>query len=205
MLIALDPGLNSPGIAVFCDEGMLIRAARKDTSAFKDLPDGARWLEVARVLAGIVGKYTGGPQRNVTLVFERPQFYTRAKSKGDPNKLVGVTGVAACLVGILSCRYMPLEVFSPTPAEWIGQLSKVCPYCNGKKGKGRGKARVLCPECKGSDWETPRGRRIRSRLSPAELALVPDQNDAIDAVGLGLFKLGRLTPRSVLSNGRDGR
>jgi len=98
-----------------------------------------------------------------------------------------------------------LEVFSPMPAEWVGQLSKVCAYCDGKKGRGRGKKRVLCPECKGSDWETPRGRRIRSRLSPAELALVPDQNDAIDAVGLGLWKLGRFTPRSVLSNGRDGR
>ena len=87
-------------------------------------------------------------------------------------------------------------ILTPTPAEWIGQLSKVCPAC-------RGKAKKKCSECRGSAWETPRGRRIRSRLTPAELALVPDQNDAIDAVGLGLYALGRLTPQRSLSNGRD--
>lgn len=204
MLIALDPGVNSPGIAAF-RAGDLIAVARVNTLALgTNFYEGARWLEVAKRLSAWVGKYAGGSERELEVVFECPQFYTRAKSKGDPNKLAGVLAVAANFTGILSCRY-GIDVFSPTPAEWIGQLSKVCPYCNGAKGKGRGKARVMCPECKGSAWNTPRGRRIRSRLSPAELALVPDQNDAIDSVGIGLWHLGRLTPRSVLSNGRDGR
>ena len=204
MLLAIDPGMNSPGIAVFCESG-LVHASRVEIPAeYASRDDGERWLRVAEVIVCHIRVYTVD-----TVIFERPQWYAKAKSKGDPNQLAGVAGVAACTVGILSTldldRRTSIDVFSPTPAEWVGQLSKVCPHCNGAKGRGRGKARVLCPECKGSDWETPRGRRIRSRLSPAELALVPDQNDAIDAVGLGLFHLGRLTPRSVLSNGRDGR
>jgi hypothetical protein len=194
VILALDPGLNSPGIAIF-REGVLLRADRANTSEHASLPDGERWLRVARVLAAFAAKYTGGTNA-LTVIFERPQWYQRGKSKGDPNQLVGIAGVAANLTGILSCRYH-VSVSSPTPAEWIGQLPKTCRACGANKKK--------CPECRGSAWETPRGRFIRKRLSESELALVPDQNDAIDAVGLGLFALGRLKPHTVFSNGRDGR
>src|SRR5690606_24449015 len=126
-----------------------------------------------------------------TIAFECPQWYERAKSKGDPNQLAGVAGVAANVCGMLH-RNNPV-ILSPKPAEWIGQISKVCPTC-------KGKAKRKCSDCHGSAWETPRGRRIRSRLSPAELALVPDQNDAIDAVGIGLWALGRLKPERAYSS-----
>lgn len=193
MLLALDPGMNSPGIAVF-DNDRLVHASRVVIpKEYAEYPDGQRWLHVAYCIEHAVRAY--GIR---IVVFERPQWYSKAKSKGDPNQLAGVAGVAACAIGIISRGNQTIpEVFSPTPAEWIGQLPKTCPTCRANKKK--------CPACQGSAWNTPRGRRIRSRLSPAELALVPDQNDAIDAVGLGLFVLGRLTPRSVLSNGRDGR
>jgi hypothetical protein len=195
MLIALDPGMNSPGVAVF-REGVLLRADRANTSEHAELPDGERWLRVARVLAAFAAKYSG-VATTMSVVFEKPQWYQRGKSKGDPNQLVGIAGVAAAFVGMMSCRYL-IDVASPTPSEWIGQLSKVCPTC-------KGKAKKKCTACRGSAWETPRGRFIKKRLEPAELALVPDQNDAIDAVGLGLWALGRLKPHTVFSNGRDGR
>lgn len=196
MLIALDPSLNSPGAAWFGEDG-LVAAARFNTIEYKDLPDGERWLHVARVLAGwSFPRLLAAPCRLLTIVFERPQVYTRDKSKGDPNHLVGIAGVASCLVGILSV-HGPVTVSSPHPGEWIGQLPKTCHACKKNLKK--------CPVCRGSAWNTPRGKRIRSRLSPAELALVPDQNDAIDAVGLGLWASGRLAPRSVFSNGKDGR
>lgn len=193
--------MNSPGVALFDDAaGVLFRAGRVPIpDAVATFPDGARWLRVAHLIYTWLTTESGInhiESRMITkAVFERPQFYTRAKSKGDPNKLVGVTGVAANLTGILSC-HNALNVFSPTPAEWIGQLSKVCPVC-------KGKAKKKCPECRGSAWETPRGRYIRKRLSADELALVPDQNDAIDAVGLGLWALKRLAPRHAFSNGND--
>ncbi len=192
MLLALDPGTNSPGIAVFGQDRLVMAHRVVIPDDFAELPDGQRWLEVAKVISWCVLSYTID-----AVIFERPQWYSKAKSKGDPNQLAGVAGVAANVTGLLSCRYHMLDVHSPTPAEWIGQLPKTCPYCKANKKK--------CPECKGSAWNTPRGRRIRSRLTEAELALVPDQNDAIDAVGLGLYDLKRLAPRSTLSNGRDGR
>lgn len=197
MLLALDPGMNSPGIAVFGVQG-LFHAERVDVpKAYATLADGERWLRVAELIAAhayiVTQPYGFGP---LSVIFERPQWYAKAKSKGDPNQLAGVAGVAACAVGIVATQ-RKVTVFSPKPAEWVGQLSKECPYCKANKRK--------CVECKGSAWNTPRGKRISSRLSAAELALCPDQNDAIDAVGLGLWQLGRFTPRSVLSNGRDGR
>lgn len=39
--------------------------------------------------------------------------------------------------------------------------------------------------------------RVRQRLSPAEAARLPASHDAIEAVGIGLFYLGRFAPRRV--------
>jgi hypothetical protein len=184
----------SPGVALF-NGGVLVAAGRVRLGTFADkLADGERWMLVAGSIVRWVDERAQAIQH---VVFERPQWYQRAKSKGDPNQLSGIAGVAANVTGMLHARNNLLAVQSPTPAEWIGQISKVCPSCGGK-------AKKRCVDCKGSAWETPRGRRIRSRLSPTEIALVPDQNDAIDACGLGLHSLGRLAPKHAFSNGRDG-
>ena len=50
----------------------------------------------------------------------------------------------------------------------------------------------------GSAKTGPRALRILSRLSDAERAVVPDSHDALDAVGLGLYRLGRFERRRVL-------
>jgi hypothetical protein len=218
VLLALDPGMNSPGVALFVPNtpGLMLRHATRLVipESFAALPDGARWLRVAHEIASWANA-RGAVQ---TVVFERPQWYQRGKSKGDPNQLAGVAGVAANVTGILS-THEPIAVLSPTPSEWIGQVSKVCPACNGKKTepapmlqqmmdntrKKPKRVKRVCVECHNSAWGTPRGRRIWSRLSEAERALCPDQNDAIDAVGIGLWALGRLEKISVFSNGRDGR
>jgi hypothetical protein len=192
MLLAIDPGTNSPGVALFDAGGLRAAHALEIPSGWAALADGQRWLAVGCEIVAWTRNASGLVVIDC-VVFERPQWYARAKSKGDPNQLAGVAGVAANVTG----RLMPGTVHSPKPAEWIGQLPKTCPVCKANKKK--------CLECKGSAWATPRGRFIRSRLTPDELALVPDQNDAIDAVGLGLFALGRLKPRKVYSNGRDGR
>jgi hypothetical protein len=225
MLLALDPGMNSPGVALFQD-ATLFRAGRVPIPAgYATLSAGARWMHVARLVVRWLCSESGvnhvDNRMITTVVFEKPQWYQRSKSKGDPNDLVGVAGVAANVTGILS-THNEIQIFSPTPAEWIGQVPKICPICKGKKTKPADpdfaramraaakrkkplRVKTICPECNSSAWGTPRGKRIRPRLSPAELALVPDQNDAIDAVGIGLWALGRLEPVSVVSNGRDGR
>ena len=180
MLLAIDPSVNSPGVALF-DGDVLIAADRATApKEWSKLGDGDRWLRVARSI--VLWADTACAQRIRIVVFERPQWYQRAKSKGDPNQLAGLAGVAGAVTGILGPHFP--TVLSPTPAEWIGQLPKAT---------------------RGSAKKSPRAARILSRLGENELKLVPDQHDALDAVGLGLWALGRLTPRRVLSNGRDGR
>jgi hypothetical protein len=205
MLLAIDPGMNSPGVALFDTSFLRAAGALEIPLEWIALEPGERWMNVALEIAAWTRNALGGIFMPVvrTVVFEKPQWYARSKSKVDPNQLVGIAGVAANVTGMLQ----PGKVRTPTPAEWIGQLPKVCPVCDGRKTTKVAGKRVkrACEECKGSAWETPRGRFIRSRLEPGELKLVPDQNDAIDAVGLGLWALGRLKPRSVFSNGRDGR
>lgn len=214
MLLALDPGANSPGIAIFEDSPMHLCVAAgwiDCPEEWRKLPDGMRWIAVVDAICAWLDR------RNIKLceihrvVFEKPQWYQRKQggSKGDPNQLVGIVGVAATLLGRIAAFHMPmqLQVANPTPSEWIGQLSKVCPTCEGKKtcpgvvnGRKRSRVPFVCPDCHGSAWGTPRGRRIRSRAGAAELTSVPDQNDAIDAFGIGLWDLGRLEPKRVYSS-----
>lgn len=197
MILAIDPSTTTVGAALFVPfDRRLFAATSLPLEVLVDEDPLVRWLraaEYARVWAADMLLQTGG--RVSSFVFERPQFYSAVKSKGDPNKLVGVLGVGAALAGMFySCGVR--EFRSYLPAEWIGQLSKVCPTC-------KGKAKKKCKDCRGSAWETPRGRRIQSRLSIDERAACPDQNDAIDAVGIGLKHVGRLEPVRVYSNGRD--
>jgi hypothetical protein len=196
VLLALDPGMNSPGVALFVPNtpGQMLRHAARIAipTKFASLPPGARWMHVALEIVS----WARARGRITEVIFEKPQWYQRTKSKGDPNDLVGCAGVAANVTGMLS-QTEPIEALSPEPAVWVGQLSKKCPTCKANK--------KTCADCHGSAWETPRGRRIRSRLTSLELPLVPDQNDAIDAVGIGLWALKRFEPISVFSNGRDGR
>lgn len=202
MLLAIDPSTTTVGAALFAGTDAHQAFARSLRAAasikLEVVPDEdpvQRWLNAARTVENWLLSLNLMTDRITELVFERPQFYSAVKSKGDPNKLVGVLGVAAVIAGRFSLRNATQQ-FTYLPAEWIGQLSKVCPTC-------KGKAKKKCADCRGSAWETPRGRRIASRLSIDERAACPDQNDAIDAVGIGLKHVRRLEPARVYSNGRD--
>lgn len=167
MIVALDPGATS-GVAVFTRTGLLTDA--------RAMPAGRvwEWLSYA----------------NVThFVHERPQIYNgrnadgTRKSAGDPNKLLPLYGQALELFGRLA-RYQEAEadrdddVPTPirieyTPATWKGQVPKEVHHA-----------------------------RILARLTSAELADLPPcrvskgnphgyDNNMLDAIGLGLFYLGR--------------
>ncbi len=183
-LLAVDPSISSAGVARFThdEHGVAVCVAAARIPVTSEGPPGVRCLMMAAAIRRWVGHLRFS---RLELAFEWPQIYTSAKSKGDPNQLIGIAGVGCALAGLLAGQGLIGDVLTPTPAEWIGQLPKVCPVC-------RGKAKRKCLACEGSAWKTPRGRRIRSRLSPAELAVIPDQNDAIDAVGIGLWSVGRL-------------
>ncbi len=173
-LFAVDPGINKPGAALF-RAGRLVAAEKvKVDKAWADLPDGDR---AARVAEAVIRWGMGRDMSPRTLVYELPQVYRAAKSKGDPNDLIKVALVAANVSGMLryamAGRNVSLAIVAPKPSEWIGQTPK-------KISAGA------------EAWNSPRGYRIRRALSAEELVVVIPDDNAIDAAGLGLFALGRL-------------
>lgn len=201
-LLALDPSIRSPGVALFSG-GELRRAAtlRIDADCLRcglvvgpargcqcDTPDYGpvipRCLRVAQeVLAWML------PTVPRALAVEWPQWYARDKSKGDPNDLAGLSGVAGAVAGILHVlaaqRQQGLQVVGYKPAEWLGgQLPK-------------SKTRTAAGN--------PRAERVLKRLTDLEICRMTDTgHDTVDAVGIGLHALGRLQPLRVFPGATAG-
>lgn len=98
------------------------------------------------------------------LVIEWPRTY--ARMRGDPADLFPLAGVGMAVAGMLM-----VPVSAPTAAEWIGSLPK---------------------STSGDPLASPRGHRIWSRLSEQERSAVVLSHDSLDAIGLALWRLGRL-------------
>lgn len=166
-MLALDPSIRSAGASLF-RSGRLIACSRIRTPLddASEVCNGVRCLRMAHAVAQWVMAHDAEPR---TLVFEWPQIYQRGagRTKGDPNDLPGLAGVGMGLAGILAVALAPrnvaLELRTFTPAEWKGQLPKEAA-----------------------------AHHIRAVLAPSEVAIVPEQHDAIDSAGIGLHALGRL-------------
>ena len=164
-LLALDPGTKHPAIASFLD-GKLVRADRvKVPACVAKMGRLERCRTIANLVVDRAMKFSDG---NVYAHFvaEMPQIYNRRSSKGDPNKLMLLALVVAAVAG-----EMDITSYDYLPAEWIGGIPKST------------KA--------GDAWTSPRGAIIKSRLRD-EWTLCADNNDAVDACGIGLKIIGRL-------------
>jgi hypothetical protein len=180
-LLAVDPGINSPGVALFRD-GLLIAAAHLSIPASVSMTHGQRALAAASIIVTWVTKYSA---KVSTVAYEWPQVYPR--SRVDPNDLIAmaaVDGAVSCALAVFAeSRGERIEIRTYLPSEWTGQLSK-----DTRKGKY---------------WASPRGVRIWSRLNDAERMIAQSLNhDAADAVGIGLHALARLGIRRALTTGR---
>ncbi len=132
--------------------------------------DGERCQRAALAILQWISGVNAKPTR---LAFEWPQIYQRkrGKTKGDPNDLPGLAGVGMALAGMLEIiirirdprNGVELGLTTFKPGEWKGQQKKAVT-----------------------------AHHIRAALDPAELRLLPDQHDAIDAAGIGLTAEGRL-------------
>ncbi len=176
-LVAFDPGLRYPAVAIF-HNGKLIHASRvklDPATTSTKLPTGQRCLAVAKQVSnyfyGIVATHPAMQATDV-LVTEWPKVYRAGKSKGDPADLMPLAAIGIGLAAILK----PRQVESPTAAEWIGGLPKATT---------------------GDPLMSPRGIRIWSRLDDGEKANVVVSHDSLDSVGIGLHYLGRLERRRV--------
>ena len=183
-LLAVDPGLDSPGAALFRN-GELVAAADIVVSA---LGPGVSHGQRALAAADAIVNWVVAQRATVSVVaHEWPQIYAGSKSRANPNNLIGmaaVDGAVDCAFAFIAAhRGEQLELRTYLPAEWAGQLPK--------------------DTHKGKYWNSPRGVRIWSRLSDAERAIAARVNhDAGDSIGIGLHALGRLGVRRALSTGR---
>jgi hypothetical protein len=172
-LLAVDPSLRCTGVALFVD-GRLT-AAGVVRPAIKTGSPVDRAAQIAREVRSYVAQQ-GVSAWMSEIVLEWPQVYRAAKSKGDPNDLLGIAAVC----GAVATYWPNSQITAYKPAEWAGQLPKATSH-----------KQALA---------SPRGRRVFGRLQGDEV-LVWDQlryHDAVDAVGIGLYHLGRLKPRRVL-------
>lgn len=136
------------------------------------------------------------------VVYEFPQVYRREISKADPNDLLVLAALAACIASRLQnwSQLHVTEIRAYRPQEWIGQLPKTVLR---RKTQRRGEEpnplkrapskTVLVPPL-----ESPRGKLIRRHLDEAEaevaLAKGNYNHDTWDAIGIGLKHLKRLQP-----------
>lgn len=185
-LLAVDQSLSCPGIAVF-RTGRLIASTSLPQERETSVPIAFRTVAVATRVCSWALEYATNLR---TLAIEWPQIYAAVKSKGNPNDLLGVAGVGAAIAGMLSHATLKngsglcLRVVSPTPAEWAGQLPKST------------SAKLVS--------QSPRAKRILSRLDSEERSVATLKHDALDAIGIGLYTLGRLHAHRVFPGATCG-
>lgn len=169
-LLALDPGLRGCGVAVFNDE-VLAWAGYTRNPVKGDGLDAV--VCMARAVKDVVPvtRDVGG----VTVVAERMQVYTAGKGKGDPNDLIPL----AAIVGGIAAMFCGTTPRTPStwykPREWKSTMPKGDAFT----------ARVL------------------ERLSEFERSAIHEcgalSHNVYDAIGIGLFHLGRFTRRRVIA------
>jgi hypothetical protein len=104
------------------------------------------------------------------VVIEKPQIYDRRQWKGDPNDLIEVAITAGFCSGVLQPYIEHVEYV--TPQQWKGQQPKAV---NHNQTLVR-----LAPE------ELEALNRCKARVSKKS-----KMHNVLDAVGIGLWKLGR--------------
>lgn len=175
--LAIDPGIRSPGAAVFVDETLIAATRIKVPAAVHKQNLGDRVCIVARLINGWF--QTLYPVGEIELVYEWPQIYRASRSKGDPNALLKTLAIGAAASALVRAD----RVFTPTPHDWARNTSKAT---------------------SGDPWNSPRAKMVDRRLSAAERAHVPSSHDAIDAVAIGLWQIGRFEPLCVFPGASPG-
>lgn len=164
-LISFDPGLREAGLAVFQDGTLAFATLVRAQGKERG---GKAWKEMGlSVFRTLNAHFPYALVREGRFVSEIPQVYREGKSANvDPEDLTNLTGVVGAVIGFLD----PAEVETCVPAQWKGQVPKEI-----------------------------HNRRIISTLTPNEKAVLDAikcpaslKHNVVDAVGIGLFALGRM-------------
>lgn len=104
------------------------------------------------------------------IVAERPQVYVQSRQKGDPNDLVTIALVAGEFVGAARAFNPNVEVIYYKPSTWKRNVPKEIHHERVQRALKQGE---------------------REQIKSAPKSLL---HNVLDAVGIGLFELGRLVP-----------
>jgi hypothetical protein len=173
-VLAVDPGIRGCGVALF-KAGGLVKAAYVKNPFFAG-NGAAEAASMGRAVQHWTETSCGYVDH---IAVEWPQIYVsqlragKGKKKADPNDLLALCGVDAALAALLGT-----PTTSYQPHQWKGSMDKDASHL-----------------------------RIESRLRPAELAVAAEGREAagalehnvIDAIGIGLFHLGRFERRRVIA------
>lgn len=186
LIVGFDPSTNSAGVAIMW-RGAIVGAERvvfsKETKAIRER--GGRVDACACEIINVIQRWRNSKASSEiaidTFVYEWVQIYGVGKAPGNPNDLPALVAIGAAVVR----HFSPLTILTPTPREWQGGTSKTK---------------------KGDPWDCTRGAKLKSRLSAAELAVIPSQHDALDAVGLALHATPRALAKAIkkYSRGSNG-
>ncbi len=183
--LGLDPAYGKgkrPGVAVALDGRLLLADGLEVPGKVTDLELGARVDKIAEMVAcwftlWAIPRIERHAGDTLTLVYEWPQVYGVGTSRGDPNDLPPLAALGAAVARELR----PNRIVTPKPREWQGGTSK------------------NLAEPKNSS----RFKRLAALIPPAELELIPDDHDAIDAACLALHvtPAALALPRRVKTRG----
>ncbi len=158
-LVAVDPGVNSTGLAVFEDETLVgVRLLRAES--------------LQHMICVLVNEewpvQFGYPE---TVIVEQPTVYRRG-GKGDSKDLISVAIVAGAAAAAYGCESLDQTIRFVEPRTWKGSVPK-------KVHNERILRELHKEERKYFDWV----------IEDVPSGLV---HNMIDAVGIGLYELGRM-------------
>lgn len=170
-VLAVDPGIRGSGVSYFVGDELVRCAYVANPCTHGN--DAIACIQMASAITNYFAKKCDAVHR---LFFEWPQVYN-GRQKGDPNDLLPLVGV---------CIALSVRLNVPTthvkPREWKGTQAKGDAFTH----------------------------RVVSRLSLSEMAAYSDglqttsrslQHNVIDAVGLGLFTVGRFAKKRSIFRG----
>lgn len=168
MLVSIDPGLRSCGVAIWRKTQLYHAAHVKSLGREEEVAE--QWLLMADTLWNHVietsRKVGARTEDRVTIAIEKPQVYARSRSKGDPNDLINLAGVVGAITELLG-RSFDAKVVAYLPAEHKGNVPK----------------EVTADRMFQRLTDMEKGRLVL----PAKSL----QHNVFDAVWIGLYHLGR--------------
>ncbi len=166
MLLCIDPSLTSSGFAWFSGD-RLVHVGYVPTSTRQAM---------AERICALAQRLRQDAYLPTRIVFEWPQIY-RNQRGSDPNKLLYLSAIC----GAVMSRYPLAQVQLVNPREWTAQIKK-------HKRNQNDREKLLASE---------RAAMEALGLKPCEKhpdhpnKCTGNDNDVMDAVGLGLWRLGR--------------